>query len=70
MTAGARSTEFWLALFGVAVGVGIAVTGVVSGRDLLVAVGALEQAAIVVGYAHSRGTTKAPRPYLPPAGRL
>ena len=74
MTPGARSTEFWLAAGGVLFGALLCMAGLVLARDVAIASGALLQATVVVGYAHSRGRWKsakdAPRPYLPPAGRL
>lgn len=70
MTQGARSTEFWSSLAAFIFGAALAVAGVVLARDVAVASGAFVVASVSVGYAHSRGKTKAPRPHLPPAGRI
>jgi uncharacterized membrane protein len=67
--AGRLSTEFWLSVALVVVGLALIAFGLVLRDALIVAVGAGEQTAAVVGYAYSRGKFKG-RPYLPPAGRV
>jgi hypothetical protein len=70
MTQGARSTEFWLAVGTYWVGVAVIGIGVLQSRDLLACAGCAVVALASVAYSHGRATTKAPRPYLPPTGRL
>ncbi len=70
MTQGARSTEFWLVVAVILFGAWLCVSGLALGRDLVVLAGAGLVAVTTAGYAHSRGKTKSPRPYLPHSGSL
>lgn len=69
MTAGFRSTEFWLTVCTWAVGLVLGAIGAWRG-NLSVIVGPFLMAVALASYCHSRGRAKAPRPYLPPGGKL
>ncbi len=68
MTLGAKSTEFWVALGCILVGVVLVWLGVAQHRDIVLVTGAGLMAAAGASYAFSRGRVKGPRPY-PPGGR-
>jgi len=67
---GFKSTEFWFAALAGFAGAALVFLGVERGHDTYVVVGAAQQALVAVGYSLGRSKTKAPRPYLPPSGRL
>jgi hypothetical protein len=68
MSPGARSTEFWVSIAVIVWGGALVALGVLWGWDVLVVSGVALQALVAVGYQHSRGRSKAPRPFLPPRG--
>jgi hypothetical protein len=74
---GRESSEYRVLAYLVGFGTVLCVAGmvllVIAGAQagaVPVAAGALLLASSYHSYARSRGTVKAPRPYLPPAGRL
>lgn len=69
MTAGFRSTEFWLASVVAALG-GLCVALAIAGREGLVWPGVALLAAALFAYGHVVGKRKAQRPYLPPIGKI
>lgn len=69
MSAGFRSTEFWLAMAACWSGLLLLLVGLVRPETSLALGGAALIALSSVAYSHSRGKAKG-RPYLPPVGRL
>jgi hypothetical protein len=69
MTPGARSSEFWMSVVAFLWGGALAAVGILWGWEVLLVSGVALQALVAVGYQHSRGRSKAPRPFLPPSGR-
>lgn len=70
MTNGMKTSEFWLSVAVALAGLALVIAGIILGRDIIVAAGAAQQLGAAAGYALGRSGTKAPRPYLPPSGRL
>lgn len=63
MTAGFKSTEFWVCLAGFSMAVVLLWQGHTLEASGLASVS-------VFTYGHSRGRAKTPRPYLPPQGKI
>lgn len=70
MTAGFRSTELWVCALGLVLGAALAAVGLLRERDVLALGGAALTGLSVWSYCHTVGRRKAPRPYLPPVGKL